>query len=106
MVVSDFAFMDVPTIYDKAVLIGYNPEGQCIYSEIIEFGDYYDGEHVWDDGETVKKLRLQKVRGFLFDSSGELSQEFESIFDLSTGIYRSGYARFADGTFREDKPVA
>ena len=102
----DFTFMEIPKIYDRAVLIGYNPEGECIYSEIIEFGDYYDGEHVWDDGETVKKLRLQKVRGFLFDSSGVLSQEFESIFDLDTGVYRSGYARFADGTARQDEPVA
>lgn len=98
--------MDALNIYDKAVLIGFDPEGRCIYSEIIELGDYYDGEHVWDRGESVRKLRLQRVRGFLFDSAGVLSQEFESVFDLSTGIYKSGYARFADGTFREHKPVA
>ena len=96
---------DIPKIYDRAVLIGYNPEGQCVYSEILEFGDYYDGEHIWDTGANVVKLRLQKVRGFLFDSEGTLTQEFESIFDLSTGMYKSGHARFADGTFREDKPV-
>jgi hypothetical protein len=96
---------DIPRIYDRAVLIGYNPEDQCVYSDIIELGDYYDDTHVWDESENVKKLRLHKIKGFLFDSEGVLSQEFESVFDLNTGIYRSGYARFADGTFREDKSL-
>jgi len=92
--------MTILQIKNKAVLIGYNPEGKCVYSEIIDISDYYEGEHVWDRSEPVKQLRLQKVRGFLFNAQGILNQEFETIFDLDTGICKSGFARFADGTVR------
>jgi hypothetical protein len=95
--------MKVRRIKSTAILIGYNPEGQCVYSEILELSDYYDGEHVWDRSEEVKRLKLQCVRGFLFDPKGDLDQEFESIFDLTTGIYKRGHARCADGTVRVDK---
>jgi len=90
-------------IRDTAILVGYNPEGVCVYSESIPLGDYWDGDHVWDSAEAIKELSLAKVRGFLFASSGELSQEFESNFNLATGVYQSGWARHSDGTFREDK---
>lgn len=90
--------MATPKIKSKAVLIGYDPDGKCVYSDILDLSDYYDGEHVWDRSGPVKRLRIQKVRGFLFDSKGVLSQEFESIFDLDTGVFRSGYSRHADGT--------
>jgi hypothetical protein len=86
---------------DTAVLIGYSPEGTCVYSIQMPLGDYWDGEHPWDTGSGVQDLRLEKVRGYLFDSSGELMQEFESIFDLQSGSYRSGWTRHADGTFQE-----
>ena len=94
--------MNAPRIKGKAVLIGYDPEGKCVYSDILDLPDYYDGDHVWDRGEPVMKLRLHKVVGFLFDSEGILDQEFESIFDLKTGSYKSGFARFADGSVRLD----
>ena len=94
--------MKTPKIKSTAVLVGYNPEGQCVYSEILELSDYYDGEHVWDRSEEVKRLKLERIRGFLFDHKGELDQEFESIFDLTTGIYANGHSRFADGTVRMD----
>jgi hypothetical protein len=51
----------------------------------------------------MKKMKLRKVRGYLFDSAGVLDQEFESVFDQKTGIYASGFARFADGTVRKDE---
>jgi hypothetical protein len=90
------------SITDKAILIGYNPEGGCVYSDNMTLDKYYDGEHPWDSDEEIKALRLQKVHGYLFSAEGELEQEFESIFDLGTGIYSKGWARFSDGTFRED----
>lgn len=93
-------------IFDTAILIGFNPEGACVYSEQIEFGDYYDHEHIWDSKEGIQKHRLRKVHGFLFSSTGTLEQEFESYFNLETGIYEQGWAKFADGTVREDKPRA
>ena len=90
--------MATPKIKSKAVLIGYNPDGKCVYSDILDLSDYYDGEHVWDKSSSIKRLKLAKVRGYLFDSKGCLNQEFESSFDLVTGCYAGGYERFADGT--------
>lgn len=89
-------------IKECAILIGYDPEGHCIYSDARDLSEYYDGEHVWDSDEKVREMRLQKVKGYLFNSEGTLDQEFESIFDLETGIYKTGYAQFADGTIRRD----
>lgn len=93
--------MATPKIKSKAVLIGFNADGKCVYSEILDLLDYYDGEHVWDKASSVKRLRLEKVLGYLFDAKGVLDQEFESIFDLSTGVYASGNVRYADGTTRK-----
>jgi hypothetical protein len=89
-------------IRSTAILIGYDPKGKCVYSEALDLSDYYDSLHVWDKGENVKKMRLQRMKGYLFNSEGVLNQEFESIFDLKTGAYKTGNARFADGTVRKD----
>src|SRR5262245_58620755 len=96
------AQMATPKIKSTAVLIGYNPNGQCVYSDILDLSDYYDMEHVWDNSASVKRLRLQRIKGYLFDNDGNLDQEFESVFDLSTGAYKSGRARYADGTEQVD----
>jgi hypothetical protein len=90
-------------ILDTAILVGYSPEGTCVYSARIPLGDYWDGEHAWDSGDDVKELRLAKVKGFLFSSSGELFQEFESNFNLTTGTFQFGWVRHSDGTFQEHK---
>jgi hypothetical protein len=95
--------MRTPRLKSTAVLIGYDREGKCVYSEVLDLSDYYDGEHVWDTGASVKKLRLQRVKGYLFDAKGTLEQEFESVFDLSSGVYKSGFRRFADGTLHVDE---
>jgi hypothetical protein len=83
-------------IRDCALLIGFDSKGRCVYSDAIDIATYYDGEHVWDSGVGVKKLKLEKVKGYLFDEKGELFQEFESIFDLKTGAFKSRSARHAD----------
>jgi hypothetical protein len=95
-----------PRIKSTAILIGYNPEGRCVYSEILDIHEYYDGEHVWDRSTPIKRLKLQRIKGYLFSPDGVLDQEFESVFDLNTGTYASGHVRFADGTERRDGPAA
>ena len=87
-------------ITDTAILIGWSPEAVCVYSASIPLGDYWDGQHVWDSTEGIQKLKLEKLRGFLFDSKGDLLQEFESNFDVQTGRFKSGWAKHADGTFQ------
>ncbi len=94
--------MNTPRIKSTAVLIGYDSTGSCVYSEIIDIHDYYDGEHVWDDSERILQLKLHRVRGYLFNSKGVLDQEFTSIFDNKSGAYLGGHTRYADGTERRD----
>lgn len=98
--------MATPRIKSTAVLIGYDPDGRCVYSEILDIHDYYDGERVWDESEPIIRLRLQRMKGYLFNFDGVLDQEFESVFDIKTGAYASGYVRFADGTVRRDGPAS
>ena len=88
-------------IKGKAVLVGLSPERKCVYSDVVSLDDYWDGEHVWDSARKIKKLRLATLKGYLFDSTGKLLQEFESMFNLKTGIYKTGWSRHADGTFIE-----
>jgi hypothetical protein len=91
-------------ISDSAVLIGFDPEGNCVYSAFMPLGDYWDEIHVWDSDAGVTTLRLRTVRGYLFGDSGELLQEFESTFDLATGEYETGWARHEDGTVVHGRP--
>ena len=85
-------------IRNIAILIGFTADGICCYSEQCSLGDYWDGEHVWDDDAAIIRLRLARVTGYLFESDGELFQQFESNFDPHTGIFQSGWARNSDGT--------
>ena len=94
--------MDYRQLKDTALLIGFSPEGQCVYSVQLSLSEYWDDEHPWDTDDGIQSLRLVKVRGYLFDSDGDLLQEFESNFDLETGSYASGWTKHADGTFQED----
>ncbi len=89
------------TILDKAILIGYTQEGECVYNAAMSLDKYYDDEHPWDSSEQVLALRLHRVHGYLFGTDGILNQEFESIFDLESGIFAKGWARHSDGTFQE-----
>jgi hypothetical protein len=88
-------------ITDTAILVGFTATGECVYSASIPLGEYWDGEHVWDDSAQVKKLKLEKVFGFLFGQSGNLVQHFESTFDANTGIFKNGWAKHEDGTIVE-----
>jgi hypothetical protein len=91
-------------IKDKAVLVGLSREGSCVYSEICDLGDYWDGDHLWDHSVEVRRVGLHKLHGYLFDESGALLQEFETVFNLDTGAFHSGWARHSDGTLKEHSP--
>ena len=73
-----------------------------MYSASMALGDFWKVEHVWDCPDEVCRMRLQRVHGYLFGNSGELTQEFVNVFDLATGYYMSGWARLIDGTYRQD----
>jgi hypothetical protein len=87
-------------ITDTAILIGWSPDGHCVYSAAIPLGEYRSGEHAWDRDTEVKSLRLEKLRGFLFDAGGSLTEEFENTFDVGTGRRNGGWTRHEDGRFQ------
>ena len=92
-------------IIDTAILIGWSPDGHCVYSAAIPLRDYQSQAHAWDSADGVTKLRLEKLRGFLFNADGALIEEFENNFDAATGRARGGWTRHEDGTFqRHDAP--
>jgi hypothetical protein len=93
--------MDHRKLKDVAVLIGYNPEGVCVYSAMHSLTSYWDGNHPWDSDSEIVLLRLERVHGYLFNSEGELQQEFETSFDSATGNLKSSWARHLDGTYQE-----
>ena len=93
--------MPLRMITDTAVLLGFSPDTKCVYSALVSLDDYWDDDHVWDDAKLIQTLRLEKLRGYLFDSAGDMLQEFESTFDIGTGHFLRGWTRHADGTYQE-----
>jgi hypothetical protein len=90
--------MPVPQLKEKAILLGFDAEEKCVYSEVINRSDYYERNHIWEDDTTVKHLRLQRVMGYVFDSFGLMMQQFESSFDPNSGSFKNGWCRSADGS--------
>jgi hypothetical protein len=86
------------TLAERALLVGRDVEGKCVYTAFLPLEGYYDAEHPWDNAKTIKRLRLRTVRGYLFDEKGGVEQEFESTFDCTAGTYESGWCRQKDGT--------
>jgi hypothetical protein len=97
--------MDDRQLKDTAVLIGTTPDGHCSYSAQMELGEYWDGEHPWDSSESIVKLRLARLQGFLFGQDGQLLQQFETHFNVETGALESGWAVHEDGTRTEHNAV-
>jgi hypothetical protein len=82
---------------DLAQLCGYNAEGFVVYSESLDRGEYWDGEHVWDSYDRIRALGMVKLIGKLYDENGLLYQEFESVYSPS-GELVGGKESWADGT--------
>jgi hypothetical protein len=75
--------MTTPKLKSVAVLIGYRADGKCVYSEVLDLSDYYDGEHVWDHSASVKRIKMTRLKGYLFNDRGEIQKEFENKYDKS-----------------------
>jgi len=82
-------------------MVGYNERDQSVYSAFMSVEQYYDGDHPWDDGDQIKKLSLKTVHGYIFNDQGGLEQEFESHFNLETGIYERGWQRDEQGVISD-----
>ncbi|MDC4203124.1 MAG: hypothetical protein MPW14_15420 [Candidatus Manganitrophus sp.] len=83
---------------DQVLMIGYNEKGQSVYTAFMSVHQYYDGDHPWDDAKKINELSLKTVHGYIFNDAGSLEQEFESHFNLTTGIFENGWQRDEDGT--------
>ena len=87
-------------IVDTAILIGWSHDGHCVYSAAIPLKEYRSGGHAWDKADGARELRLEKLRGFLFNAKGALIEEFENNFDAGTGGMKGGWTRHEDGRFQ------
>jgi hypothetical protein len=86
---------------DRVLMIGYDKNGKSVYTAFMTLRQYYDGDHPWDSAEKVKSLAIRTVRGFLFDESGKLHQEFETNFKARSGIFESGWQRDETGKIKQ-----
>ena len=86
---------------DRVLMVGYNQHGQSVYTALISIHQYYDGDHPWDDSAEIKKLSLKTLHGYIFSDTGALEQEFESHFDLETGVFEKGWQRDDEGAIRD-----
>jgi len=73
--------MATKKIKDVALLIGYNPSGDCVYTDVVDLSDYYDGEHIWDNDTKVKKTEV--IRSYA------LARIWLSILQLYGQCYRN-----------------
>lgn len=85
-----------------ALLLGYNPEGICIYTCCMPIIEYYETNQPWDCPEESKAMRLHILHGYLFNEEGKLIQEFQSQSSIETGLYISGWSRDEDGILTHD----
>ncbi|MBV8467446.1 MAG: hypothetical protein JO218_16010 [Burkholderiales bacterium] len=86
---------------NKVLILGYDPNGLNVYSAYMSTEKYEAGKHPWDKPEKLKALALRTLRGFIFDADGVLHQEFESQFDLVTGVFEQGWSRNDEGIIDE-----
>ena len=84
----------------KVRMIGYNSLGQVVYTDCLDTGDFYDGEHVWDRTESILRLNLVKVIGEKFDTDGTVSETWETAFSAEAGEYIGNIATDSDGTIK------
>ena len=84
------------------LLIGYNAKGRVVYTDRLTTYQYYDGEHVWDETESILKLNLVRLIGEIYDGDGNVSQSFETRFSAETGLHIGGKTVWSDGTVTND----
>jgi len=73
-------------IKSKVILYAFDKAGHVVYSQILDLGAYYDGEHIWDSWERIKTAGIVPLVGSLFDLNGNLSQEFENTYDQAMAV--------------------
>ena len=90
-------------IKSKAILYAFDKAGLVVYSQILDLGAYYDGEHVWDSWERIKAAGIVRLVGSLFDPAGNLTQEFENSYNEATGGLISSKAFYAREHLKTDE---
>jgi hypothetical protein len=83
-------------IKSKAILFAFDGAGLVVYSQILDLGEFYEGEHLWDSWDRIKAVGIVRLVGALFDDAGNLIREYENIYDEETGClldHKTFYAR-------------
>ena len=85
----------------QVFVVGFDPQGLNVYSAFMSAEKYETSKHPWDNPERLKALSLRTVHGYIFDEAGVVHQEFESQFDLKTGVFEQGWSRNDEGIVDE-----
>ena len=79
-------------------MIGYNSQGRVVYTDCLDTGDFYDGEHVWERTESILRLNLVQVIGEKFDADGNVSETWKTAFSAETRDCLGSVVTYSDGT--------
>jgi hypothetical protein len=72
-------------ISSKAIIYAFGRDGLIVHSQILDIHQYYDTEQVFDSWYSIKAAGILRLVGILFDSDGNITQEFEQTYDETTG---------------------
>ena len=90
-------------IKSKAILYAFDKARLIAYSQLLDLGEYYNGEHVWDTAERIRATGIVRLVGTLFDNDGNLLQQFEVTYDEGTGDRLESKATHADEHLKADE---
>ena len=56
-----------------------------VHSQILDLGEYYEENQVFDSWDNVKAAGILRLVGILFNASGDITREFKQTYDEQTG---------------------
>jgi hypothetical protein len=66
---------------DIAILRGYDEQDNLVYDVEVSTHDYWDEDQIFDKPEKMKELKIVRIAGKLYNGSGKLFKQFETIWD-------------------------
>ena len=85
----------------EVMLTAFDVNGTVAISETLSYDDYYEELHpLIDDDDFRARSGVRRLTGQVYDSSGQLQSDFETIYDEKGALIKSK-TMHADGTVIE-----
>jgi hypothetical protein len=86
----------------KVFLVGFDSSDQIVERIELSYDKYYSGGVPIVDSDAYRaKMRIRRLKGEIYDSTGEIQQRFDNRY-TDDGSYQGGRTVHADGTTIED----